>query len=142
MPPLWKDVDAYNQTVRPPGLVTILLHGPLYCTLSRVPLWFGYLISGSGPALCWPFHKALTAYRRWRVFTGRFTAYCVMVRRCLFDLRDRENVATALVVYGFIRQSAPVLRLCALCRLGSAKHDRNFASGRKRRPPHASLPRC
>jgi len=50
IPPLWKDVDAYNQTVRPPGLVTILLHGPLYCTLSRVPLWFGYLISGSGPA--------------------------------------------------------------------------------------------
>src|SRR4029077_12355015 len=51
VPPLWKDVDAYNQTVRPPGLVTILLHGPLYCTLSRVPLWFGYLISGSGPAV-------------------------------------------------------------------------------------------
>jgi hypothetical protein len=50
VPPLWKDVDAYNQTVRPPGLVTILLHGPLYCTLSRVPLWFGYLISGSEPA--------------------------------------------------------------------------------------------
>src|SRR5215472_6241097 len=50
VPPLWRGVDAYNQTVRPPGLVTILLHGPLYCTLSRIPLWFGYLISGSGPA--------------------------------------------------------------------------------------------
>jgi hypothetical protein len=50
VPPLWRGVDAYNQTVRPPGLVTILLNGPLYCTLSRVPLWFGYLISGSGPA--------------------------------------------------------------------------------------------
>lgn len=50
VPPLWKDVDAYNQTVRPPGMVTILLHAPLYCTLSRVPLWFGYLISASGPA--------------------------------------------------------------------------------------------
>jgi hypothetical protein len=48
--PLWRDVDAYNQTVRPPGMVTILLHAPLYCTLSRVPLWFGYLISGTGPA--------------------------------------------------------------------------------------------
>lgn len=50
VPPLWRDVDAYNQTVRPPGMVTILLHAPLYCTLSRIPLWFGYLISGAGPA--------------------------------------------------------------------------------------------
>jgi hypothetical protein len=49
VPPLWRGVDAYNQTVRPPGIVTILLHAPLYCTLSRVPLWLGYLISGSGP---------------------------------------------------------------------------------------------
>lgn len=49
VPPLWRGVDAYNQTVRPPGMVTILLHAPLYCTLSRVPLWFGYLISGVGP---------------------------------------------------------------------------------------------
>lgn len=51
VPPLWRDVDAYNQTVLPPGMVTILLHGPLYCTLSRVPLWFGYLLSGAGPAI-------------------------------------------------------------------------------------------
>src|SRR5262249_32184801 len=50
VPPLWRGVDAYNQTVRPPGLDTILHHGPLYCALSRVPLWFGYLISRSGPA--------------------------------------------------------------------------------------------
>src|SRR5262245_9071427 len=50
VPPLWRGVDAYNQTVQPPGLVTILHHGPLYCALSRVPLWFGYLISRSGPA--------------------------------------------------------------------------------------------
>ena len=49
VPPLWRGVDAYNQTVRPPGMVTILLHAPLYCTLSRVPLWFGYLLSGAGP---------------------------------------------------------------------------------------------
>jgi len=51
VPPLWKDVDAYNQTTLPPGMVTILLHAPLYCTLSRVPLWLGYLISGGGPTV-------------------------------------------------------------------------------------------
>jgi hypothetical protein len=51
VPPLWRGVDAYNQTTLPPGMVTILLHGPLYCTLSHVPLWFGYLVSGAGPAV-------------------------------------------------------------------------------------------
>src|SRR5437763_4768380 len=51
VPPLWRDVDAYNQTVLPPGMFTILLHRPLYCTLSRVPLWLGYLVSRAGPAV-------------------------------------------------------------------------------------------
>jgi hypothetical protein len=51
VPPLWRDADAYVQTVFPPGASTILSHGPLYCTLSRLPLWFGYLISGAGPAV-------------------------------------------------------------------------------------------
>jgi hypothetical protein len=49
VPPLWRDVDAYVQTVYPPGALTILLHAPLYCALSRIPLWFGYLISRAGP---------------------------------------------------------------------------------------------
>jgi hypothetical protein len=51
VPPLWRDSDAYVQTVFPPSAATILAHGPLYCTLSRLPLWFGYLISGAGPAV-------------------------------------------------------------------------------------------
>jgi hypothetical protein len=51
VPPLWRDSDAYVQTVYPPDALTILSHGPLYCRLSRVPLWFGYLISRAGPAV-------------------------------------------------------------------------------------------
>src|SRR5438552_8687728 len=49
LPPLWRDVDAYVQTVYPPSPDTILLHGPLYCAVSRIPLWLGYLATGSGP---------------------------------------------------------------------------------------------
>ena len=49
LPPLWRDVDAYVQTVYPPSPDTILLHGPLYCAVSRIPLWLGYLATGSRP---------------------------------------------------------------------------------------------
>ena len=48
-PPVWRDSDAYVQTVYPLNAGTILAHGPLYCILSRVPLWLGYLTSGAGP---------------------------------------------------------------------------------------------
>ena len=51
VPPLWRGSDAYVQTVFPPGAATILRHGPLYCVLSRVPLWLGYLISRAGPVV-------------------------------------------------------------------------------------------
>src|SRR3712207_4665571 len=42
IPPLWKDVDAYIQMTVPPGPQTILLFGPVYCFLARVPLFLGY----------------------------------------------------------------------------------------------------
>lgn len=48
-PPLWRDSDAYVQTVYPLNAGTILAHAPLYCILSRVPLWLGYLTSEAGP---------------------------------------------------------------------------------------------
>ncbi len=51
VPPLWRDSDAYVQTVFPPNAATILAHAPLYCMLSRVPLWLGYLTSGAGPVV-------------------------------------------------------------------------------------------
>jgi hypothetical protein len=35
----------------PAGRTHDLVARPLYCTLSRLPLWFGYLISGAGPAV-------------------------------------------------------------------------------------------
>src|SRR5438552_16307348 len=51
LPPLWRDADAYVQAVFPPSAETVLRHGPLYCALNRIPLWLGYLVSGTGPAV-------------------------------------------------------------------------------------------
>ncbi len=42
IPPLWKDVDAYGQVTAPPGEATILLYGPAYCSVARVPLYLGF----------------------------------------------------------------------------------------------------
>lgn len=44
VPPLWRDADAYIQVTGPPGPVTILHWGPLYCFVARIPLYLGYAI--------------------------------------------------------------------------------------------------
>lgn len=47
IPPLWKDIDAYLQVTAAPGTATILHYRPLYCFLSRLPLYAGYALD------CW-----------------------------------------------------------------------------------------
>src|SRR5256714_13110785 len=90
VPPLWRDVDAYNQTVLPPGMVTILLHGPLYCTLSRVPLWLGYLVNGAGPAVSLGYfikHSQLTDAGVFALLLLQHAALC-----CAAVYLDRKSV--------------------------------------------------
>ena len=49
VPPLWRDVDAYIQTTGGVDTATVLLHGPLYTFLARLPLFLGHLLeSGAG----------------------------------------------------------------------------------------------
>jgi hypothetical protein len=42
VPPLWRDIDGYNQVTAAPGGLTILLFSPLYCFGARIPLYAGY----------------------------------------------------------------------------------------------------
>ena len=44
VPPLWRDVDAWVQVLHPPGQGTILVYGPLYPFVARIPLYLGYAI--------------------------------------------------------------------------------------------------
>lgn len=45
VPPLWRDMDAYTQVATPPSPGNILLHGPLYSFLARLPLYVGYAVA-------------------------------------------------------------------------------------------------
>ena len=79
IPPLWRDLDAYNQLVRPPLIATSWGHGPAYCYAAKVPLflgeqlerWRGIAVARSEPGL-----SKLTDTGVWLLIIAQHLAFC------------------------------------------------------------------
>lgn len=111
VPPLWRDSDAYVQTVFPPSASTILSHAPLYCILSRVPLWLGYLTGGAGPV----------------VSLSRFIKHTQLTDPGVFALVLAQHVALWWAALFFINTITPNLWSRLLLAIVFASHPLFYA---------------
>lgn len=115
VPPLWRDVDAYVQAVYPPSAPTILLHGPLYCTLSRVPLWFGYLITGAGPAVSLGHFIKQTQLTDGGVFVLLFLQHAALWCAALYFINAVTATLSARLILAVFFSSHPLFYTFAHC---------------------------
>ncbi len=93
VPPLWRDVDAYVQTVFPLNANTILLHA----RIRSLPI---------------------RGYSRSSCPTRRF-----VVGRAFFHQYHHDKFMVAPTSGHFLCKPPPLLRVCTLRRLGNAEHD-------------------
>jgi hypothetical protein len=115
LPPLWRDVDAYFQLVFPPGAGTILLHGPLYCALNRVPLWLGYIASPSGHAISLDHFIQNTQLTDYGVFALIFLQHVAWVAAALYVITAMVVSAAARVCLAILFASQPLFYVLAHC---------------------------
>jgi hypothetical protein len=115
VPPLWRDADAYVQTVFPPSAPTILMHGPLYCTLSRLPLWFGYLISGAGPAVRLGYFIKHTQLTDTGVFALLFLQHAALWCAALYFINAVTATLSARLMLTVFFTSHPLFYIFAHC---------------------------
>ncbi len=124
--PLWKDVDAYGQVTAPPGEATILLYGPAYCFLARLPLYIGYLYD------CWragTVHPAFTAFFAQPALSDSGVFLLLLVQHLalcagasLLILAATRCVIARLVL-ALLWAANPVFYVWANCRHRGAQHD-------------------
>jgi hypothetical protein len=79
IPPLWRDVDAYNQVTHNPLVATFWGHAPAYCYLSRVPLLLGEQFErsrGIAPAGLQSASSHLTDSGVWLLIVAQHVALC------------------------------------------------------------------
>ena len=107
-PPLWRDSDAYVQTVFPLNAGTILKHAPLYCLLSRVPLWLGYLTSGGGPAVGLGHFIKHTQLTDSGVFTLVFAQHAALWWAALFFINGITTNLSSRLLLAIFFASHPV----------------------------------
>ena len=86
VPPLWRDVDAYVQTTAAVDPSIVLLHGPLYSLLARLPLYFGHLIGADD----------------WRAFS-HFLLRPILTDAGVFILLLLQHAALLAVQFYFVR---------------------------------------
>src|SRR5437016_4488501 len=131
VPLLFHDVDGYVETVFPLYANTILLHGPLYCILSRVPLWLGYLTSGAGLAVRLSHFIKHTQLTDSGVFALVFAQHVALWWAALFFINIITTNLWSRLLLAIFFASHPLFYVFAqLRRLGNAEHDHYRVLGR------------
>lgn len=103
IPPLWRDVDAYNQITRSPARSTAGGHGPLYGMATQVPLYLGYQferLRGNAPATeNFYFAPQLTGTGIFLLISAQHFALCAAALALILSATGKTWMRLALAVF-------------------------------------------
>jgi hypothetical protein len=117
IPPLWKDIDAYGQVTGLPNPTTILLYGPAYGFLARIPLYIGYAYDclragGSLPSFAFFAQPTLTDSGVFALLLIQHLALCVASSLLIMSATP---FFIARVIFAIFWASIPIYYVWAHC---------------------------